>query len=43
VPKACSSQGGTETDTVSDFGGNGLIGMAFQQHAAHRNHGHRQQ
>jgi hypothetical protein len=29
VPKACSSQGGSETDTVSDFGGNGLIGVAF--------------
>lgn len=29
VPTACSSQGGTETDTTQTFGGNGLIGVSF--------------
>ena len=29
VPTGCSSQGGTETDTVQAFGGNGLIGIGF--------------
>jgi hypothetical protein len=30
VPSACSTQGGEETDTVTEFGGNGLIGVAFE-------------
>jgi len=29
VPKACSSQGGTATNSVSTFGANGLIGVSF--------------
>ncbi|MBV8464341.1 MAG: DUF3443 family protein [Burkholderiales bacterium] len=29
VPKACSSQGGTQTDTTRTFGANGLIGVNF--------------
>lgn len=29
VPKACSSQGGTETDSTKSFGANGLIGVSF--------------
>ncbi|PRC92163.1 DUF3443 family protein [Solimicrobium silvestre] len=29
VPKTCSSQGGTQTDTTQSFGGNGLIGVSF--------------
>jgi len=29
VPTSCSSQGGTETDTTQNFGGNGLIGVGF--------------
>jgi hypothetical protein len=29
VPSACSSNAGTETDTVQTFGGNGLLGVNF--------------
>jgi hypothetical protein len=29
VPKDCSSQGGTATNSVSSFGANGLIGVSF--------------
>ena len=29
VPRGCSNQGGTQTDTTQLFGGNGLLGVSF--------------